>query len=855
MIRTLLRALPAAALLWCGAPAQAQDSAALAAVNKLTDGGFESGRPSYWTPSGAGATWSTAQFHSGTHSVALSGAGEASWTQGEVVRNWVSNFPANAALTLKVWVRAEGVNTNPTTDAGKYQMVATFRDANGADILGQPVVLDMPQGAASTGGWVQVTTAGLGDITLPVPATSVTVSVRKGATATGTMYFDDFAVSGGGGWHGANVDLPGDWYTYWPDFDGSIATPRWAVAKTTAQAHTGSASLRVERLGTAAAVGGEAVAISQRVPVTVGRPVLVSYWVKTEGNALPDSIGRGDNNIGLTALWYSNLQSGAAGYNELGGADIRLNGEFNPQVIPLLPRQAANGWTQYSFVVNPIANAVAIELRLRYWHAFTGVTYWDDVFIGDVADVVAQVPNLLPAAAQGFEGTTPSYWTPSGAGATWSTARAHSGTHSLALSGAGAASWTQSEVVRNWVDRFPANAALTLKAWVWTEGVNTNPTTDAGKYQIVYTFRDANGANILGQDVVLDLPQTAATTGGWVQVTTAGLGDITLPVDARSVTAVVRKGASATGTVYVDDFAVSGGGGWHGANVDLPGDWYTYWPDFDGSIATPQWVVAKTTAQAHTGSASLRVERLGTAAAVGGEAVAITPRVPAAQGQPMLVSYWVKHDNNADPTTIGSGDNNIGMTALWYSNILSGAAGYNEIGGADIRLNGEFNPQVIPLLPRQASNGWTNYAFVLNPIANSAAMEVRLRYWHAFTGVTYWDDIALTNIAGANLFNPVAGEEAPVPSGTTSERWMTANVPNPFSGATEVRFTLPQAEEVSLEVYDLLGRRVALLLDGEAMSASEHAVAFEGGGLPSGTYLLVLRTPSHSEARQVTVVR
>ncbi|HEX8297590.1 MAG TPA: hypothetical protein VF594_00405, partial [Rubricoccaceae bacterium] len=90
MIRSILRALPAAALLWCSLPAQAQDPAALAAVNKLADGGFEAPRPSYWTPSGAGATWPTAQFHSGTHSLALSGAGAASWTQTEVVRNWVS---------------------------------------------------------------------------------------------------------------------------------------------------------------------------------------------------------------------------------------------------------------------------------------------------------------------------------------------------------------------------------------------------------------------------------------------------------------------------------------------------------------------------------------------------------------------------------------------------------------------------------------------------------------------------------------------------------------------------------------------------------------------------------------------
>ncbi len=49
------------------------DAAAL--VNKLSNGGFEAAKPAYWDASGAGATWSTAQAHSATYSLALSGAG------------------------------------------------------------------------------------------------------------------------------------------------------------------------------------------------------------------------------------------------------------------------------------------------------------------------------------------------------------------------------------------------------------------------------------------------------------------------------------------------------------------------------------------------------------------------------------------------------------------------------------------------------------------------------------------------------------------------------------------------------------------------------------------------------------
>ncbi len=891
MIRSLLRALPAAALLWGVLPAQAQDSAALAAVNKLADGGFELRAPSYWTPTGALATWPITRVHSGTHSIALGGAttGAASWTQSEVVRNWVSKISANSALfSARAWVYTEGVNTNPTTDAGKYQMVLTFKNAAGAVIGGQDLVTDVPQTASGTNGWVQIQSQ---SVSLPEDAVSVTATVRRGATATGTVWFDDFAFVKDDGntltsWHGGNVDLSGDWFTYWPGFDGSVSTPRWSVGKTVAQQHTGAASLRIERLGTSTAspADGESVVISPLVPITPGRPVVISFWLKTEGSVDPSTIGTGtgnsatDNNVGLSALWYSSLQTGRNGYDALrvGGADIRLNGEYNSQVIPLLPRQAANGWTQYSFVLNPLPGSVGLELRLRYWHQFTGVTYWDDVFIGDAADVVTQIPNLLAGVTPGsggFEDLLPSYWTRSDAAlATWPITRVHSGTHSIALGGAttGAASWTQSEVVRNWVSKISANSALfSARAWVYTEGVNTNPTTDAGKYQMVLTFKNAAGTVIGGQDLVTDVPQTASGTNGWVQIQSQS---VSLPEDAVSVTATVRRGATATGTVWFDDFAFVKDDGntltsWHGGNVDLSGDWFTYWPGFDGSVSTPRWSVGKTVAQQHTGAASLRIERLGTSTAspADGESVAISALVPVSQSQPVLISYWLKTEGSADPSTIGTGggnsatDNNVGLSALWYSSLQTGRNGYDalRVGGADIRLNGEYNSQVIPLLPRQAANGWTNYAFVLNPLPNSAGLELRLRYWHQFTGATYWDDIAITNIAGANLFNPVAGEEAPAPGGTAAaaERWMSANTPNPFSASTEIQFALPAAEAVTIEVYDLLGRRVALLADDAPMTAGGQTVTFERGDLPSGSYLVVLRTPSHSEARQITVVR
>ncbi len=270
------------------------------------------------------------------------------------------------------------------------------------------------------------------------------------------------------------------------------------------------------------------------------------------------------------------------------------------------------------------------------------------------------------------------------------------------------------------------------------------------------------------------------------------------------------------------------------------------WPE------TQPFFLTRTTAEAHTGTSSLLIEQNTDDAP---EAVAITERVPVTPGEPVLVSYWLKSEGNADPATIGQGDNNVGLTALWYSSMESGAAGYNELGGLDIRLNGEYNPNVIPLYPQTADNGWTNYAFVVYPREDAVGMELRLRYWHAFTGSTYWDDVSITNIGGGALF-ATAGEGGPDrPVAGAQDRWLRANAPNPFGAGTTVRFALPEAAEVTLEVYDMVGRRVAVLADRQPMAAQEHALALDGRDLTSGTYLLVLRTPSHSEARTITVVR
>jgi hypothetical protein len=64
---------------------------------------------------------------------------------------------------------------------------------------------------------------------------------------------------------------------------------------------------------------------------------------------------------------------------------------------------------------------------------------------------------------------------------------------------------------------------------------------------------------------------------------------------------------------------------------------------------------------------------------------------------------------------------------------------------------------------------------------------------------------------------------------------LSANHPNPFNSSTVIRYSLPSASRVTVEIYDILGRKVATLLDGEE-AVGEHSLIWNAGELPSGLY-------------------
>ncbi|MFU8862049.1 MAG: endonuclease [Cyclonatronaceae bacterium] len=80
------------------------------------------------------------------------------------------------------------------------------------------------------------------------------------------------------------------------------------------------------------------------------------------------------------------------------------------------------------------------------------------------------------------------------------------------------------------------------------------------------------------------------------------------------------------------------------------------------------------------------------------------------------------------------------------------------------------------------------------------------------------------------------------------------NYPNPFNPVTMIGFQLPVNSDVRLEVFDVLGRRVATLLN-EPMQPGTHQVEFNASNLASGVYIYRLQTSQSVLTRQLTLIK
>lgn len=112
-------------------------------------------------------------------------------------------------------------------------------------------------------------------------------------------------------------------------------------------------------------------------------------------------------------------------------------------------------------------------------------------------------------------------------------------------------------------------------------------------------------------------------------------------------------------------------------------------------------------------------------------------------------------------------------------------------------------------------------------------------------GNIYLDNVSFKEVTESDV---AESKSAPV------QFQLSHNHPNPFNPSTKIGFELPIDENVSLKVYDLLGREVKTLVNGYK-KAGLYQVIFDGSNLPSGIYIYKLQTPSFSQIRKMILMK
>ncbi len=109
---------------------------------------------------------------------------------------------------------------------------------------------------------------------------------------------------------------------------------------------------------------------------------------------------------------------------------------------------------------------------------------------------------------------------------------------------------------------------------------------------------------------------------------------------------------------------------------------------------------------------------------------------------------------------------------------------------------------------------------------------------------------ALRIISFDSVFVSVESPETPVPVQFTLKQ----NYPNPFNPSTIISFTLPKESDITLVVYDIMGREVKMIEKGYR-SAGSHQIEFNGESLTSGVYFYRLTAGEFTETRKMMLVK
>ncbi len=141
--------------------------------------------------------------------------------------------------------------------------------------------------------------------------------------------------------------------------------------------------------------------------------------------------------------------------------------------------------------------------------------------------------------------------------------------------------------------------------------------------------------------------------------------------------------------------------------------------------------------------------------------------------------------------------------------------------------DGEYNPLSAGWYPH--SNQGTNWTYETPPGGSIVPEQDYATVWVNYLAVDNEDNL------------PV-------------EFSLAQNYPNPFNASTTIKFSLPEASEVTIHIYDILGRSIETLNSG-MQSAGTHSIVWNADNQPSGVYFYRIQAGNFSDQKSCLLLK
>ncbi len=206
------------------------------------------------------------------------------------------------------------------------------------------------------------------------------------------------------------------------------------------------------------------------------------------------------------------------------------------------------------------------------------------------------------------------------------------------------------------------------------------------------------------------------------------------------------------------------------------------------------------------------------------------------------VGDWLPTDTSASPKNLlvlndaGKNGDKVAGDEIWSITVTipkSDPGGpylykYGAFYPGSDTLNNAFHPG-----DNEMMNGdWNHWFIVKDSVTSMAVLDV------------FGELSTMSTVTGVNNHTPA------LPGKFSLDQ----NYPNPFNPSTAIHYTLPMSSQVVLQIYNLVGQKVATLVNGE-QKAGDYAVTFNASSLASGIYFYRLQAGNFTSSKKMILLK